>query len=72
MVQGLNASKACVTLVMCVSAEGDVLPPLAVIKGKTFNDCWIPTNVEENGFELRYGFSDSGWMNAMLMAAWFV
>jgi hypothetical protein len=71
-VVSLNASKACVTLVMCVSATGDVLPPLAVVKGKRFNDSWIPLQADPSGFELRFGFSLTGWMNSTLMNEWFV
>jgi hypothetical protein len=71
-VTSLNSSKACVTLVMCASASGEVLPPMAVLKGKQFNEDWIPLLPDPTGFELRFGFSSSGWMNASLMTAWLV
>lgn len=70
-VTNLNNSKACITLVMCVAASGEVLPLTAVVKGKEFTDNWIPEPSDKDGsFELLYGFSKTGWMNYRLMKSW--
>lgn len=70
-VTNLNSSKACLTLVMCVTAAGEVLPMTVVCKGKEFHDSWIPPpSDEDGGLEVMFGFSKTGWMNYRLMKSW--
>ena len=62
-----SGNKTQITVLGCVSAAGQVIPPMVVFSGKRFNhslsDGEIPGTL--------YGMSDSGWMDGELFANWF-
>ena len=62
-----SGSKSQVTVVACVSASGQTIPPLIIWKRKTMSPDMA--NGEIPGTQ--YGFSDTGWMKSKLFDSWF-
>ena len=62
-----SGSKSRVTVVACVSATGQTIPPLIIWKRKTMSPDMAIAEVPGT----QYGFSDSGWMQAKLFDSWF-
>ena len=62
-----SGSKSRVTVVACVSATGQTIPPLIIWKRKTMSPDMAIGEVPGT----QYGFSDSGWMQAKLFDSWF-
>ena len=63
-----SGSKSPVTVVACVSATGQSIPPLVIWKRKTISVDM--TNGEIPGTQ--YGFSENGWMQSNLFNSWFI
>lgn len=62
-----NKSKAAISIMMCGSAAGEVVPPFVVYKSKYLWDTWTmggPTGS-------RYSNSVSGWFNTETFSQWF-
>ena len=65
--QCTSGNKTQITVLGCVSAAGQVIPPMVVFSGKNFNH-----NLSEGKVPSTfYGMSDSGWMDQELFASWF-
>ena len=58
--------KGQITIVGCVNAAGQAIPPLVVFDAKKLNHTW--TSGEFPGTQ--YGLSDSGWMTTGLFESW--
>ena len=62
-----SGSKAQVTVITCVSATGQTIPPLIVWKRKT-----MPPEMATGEIPgTHYGFSENGWTNSILFDSWF-
>ncbi len=62
-----SGSKAQVTVIACVSAAGQAIPPLIVWKRKTM----VPEMVTGEIPGTVYGFSKNGWTNSIIFDSWF-
>ena len=62
-----SSSKSQVTVVACVSAAGQTIPPLIIWKRRTMSPDMAVGELPGT----QYGFSDSGWMKAKLFDSWF-
>ena len=62
-----SGSKSQVTVVACVSASGQTIPPLINWKRRTMSPEMAVGEIPGT----QYGFSDSGWMKAKLFDSWF-
>ena len=62
-----SGSKTQVTVVACVSASGQTIPPLIIWKRRTMSPDMAVAEIPGT----QYGFSDSGWMKAKLFDSWF-
>lgn len=60
-------SKQQVTVVACVSACGQAMPPLIIWKRKTMS----PEMAKGELYGTMYGFSKNGWMQGKLFDSWF-
>ena len=58
--------KGQITIVGCVNASGQAIPPMVIFDAKNLNHAW--TQGEFPG--TRYGLSDNGWMNTGLFESW--
>lgn len=65
--QCTSGNKTQITVLGCASAAGQVIPPMVVFAGKTFNHVLSEGEVPDTF----YGISDSGWMDQELFASWF-
>ena len=65
--QCTSGNKTQITVLGCVSAAGQVMPPMVVFSGKNFNHTLSEGEVPGTF----YGMSDSGWMDQELFASWF-
>ena len=54
-----SGSKVQITVITCISATGQILPPLVIWKRKTMVNGEIPGTL--------YGFSENGWTNSILL-----
>ena len=64
----INAgNKGQVTVLACVNASGQSLPPMVIFKRKSLNESLIKGEVPNT----IYGLSDSGWMDGDLFFKWF-
>ena len=65
--QHSSGNKTQVSVLACVNATGQAIPPMVIFAGKNFNhdlaDGEVPGTL--------YGMSDSGWMDQELFANWF-
>ena len=62
-----SGSKSQITVVACVSAAGQAIPPLIIWKRKTMT----PEMAIGEIVGTQYGFSESGWTNSILFDSWF-
>ena len=62
-----SGNKSQVTVIGCVSAAGQAIPPFVIFDAKSLNIEW--TKGEVAG--ARYGLSDSGWVDMDLFKSWF-
>jgi len=62
-----SGNKAQITVVGCINASGQAIPPFIVFDAKNFNLQWTEHEVPGT----TYGLSDSGWMDMELFKAWF-
>ena len=62
-----SGSKGQITVVMCVSATGQALPPMVIWRKKTMAPDMATGEIPGT----LYGFSDNGWINAHLFHKWF-
>ena len=62
-----SGNKTQITVLGCVSATGQALPPMVVFSGKWFNHELSKGEVPGT----LYGMSDSGWMDSELFSDWF-
>ena len=62
-----SGSKAQVTVVACVSATGQTIPPFVIWKRKTMSLDLAFGELPGS----RYGFSENGWMQGKLFNSWF-
>ena len=62
-----SGSKAQITVIACVSATGQTIPPLIVWKRKTM----APEMATGEIPGTHYGFSENGWTTSILFDSWF-
>lgn len=62
-----SGNKTQITILGCVSATGQAIPPMVIFQGKNFNHSLSHGEVPGT----LYGTSDSGWMDHELFASWF-
>ena len=62
-----SGSKSQVTVVACVSATGQAIPPLIIWKRKTMTAEMAIGEIPGT----QYGFSENGWTNRILFDSWF-
>lgn len=75
----INFSKSAVTLMLCVSASGDMLPPYVVYKAANLWDSWreggprgAPCCAKKCCAKgTRYNRSNHGWFDAICFSDWF-
>ena len=63
-----SGNKSQVTVVGCVSATGQAIPPFVIFSGKSLNVEWTKGEVPGT----TYGLSDNGWMDMDLFKMWFL
>ena len=63
-----SCGKTTYTVLVCVSAAGDALPPLVVYKGKNLYDAWCTGGPRGTV----YSASPSGWMESHVFESWFI
>ena len=63
----LFGNKAQITVVGCINAPGQAIPPFIVFDAKILNLQWTENEVPGT----TYGLSDSGWMDMELFKSWF-
>jgi hypothetical protein len=57
-----------VTVIECISTDGNVLPPFLILKGKSVMPSWIPKSILDE--EWRMAASSTGWTNNELGFIW--
>ena len=62
-----SGNKTQITILGCVSATGQAIPPMVIFQGKNFNHSLSKGEIPGT----LYGTSDSGWMDHELFAKWF-
>lgn len=60
-------SKECITVMMCGSASGEMLPPYVIYKAKYVRDTWTEGGPED----ALYHATPSGWIDSFLFTDWF-
>lgn len=63
-----GSGKENVTTMACISANGDLLPPLIIYQGQNLWSTWKGTQDIENTC---YAVSDKGWMTTAVFNSWF-
>ena len=63
-----TGNKSQVTVVGCINAVGQALPPFVVFDAKNLNMQWCVDEVPGT----TYGLSDNGWMDMKLFKGWFI
>ncbi|KAK8103693.1 transposase [Apiospora kogelbergensis] len=61
------------TVVECISADGRVLPPLAIFKGASVQQQWFPDDDDDLDFHLKdwlFAASPKGWTNEEIGLLW--
>lgn len=61
-----SGNKSQVTVIACVSAAGQVIPPFVIFDAKMLNHDWTIGEVPGT----RYGLSDTGWVDTYLFKRW--
>lgn len=75
----VNFTKSAVTIMLCVSASGDILPPYVVYKAKEMWDSWREGGPKGSpccekrccSKGTRYNRSQHGWFDAVCFTDWF-
>ena len=62
-----SGDKTQVTVLACVSASGNAMPPLVIFKRKSLSPQLIVGELPQT----RYGLSSSGWMDGEIFDGWF-
>ena len=62
-----SGNKSQVTVVACINAIGQCLPPFIIFDAKNLNMDWAKEEVPGT----TYGLSDSGWIDMLLFKKWF-
>ena len=62
-----SGNKSQVTVVGCVNAAGNAMPPFVIFNAKRLNMDWTKGEIPGT----TYGLSDSGWIDAELFKGWF-
>ena len=63
-----TGNKSQITVVGCMNATGQAIPPFIVFDAKNLNIQWTEGEVPGT----TYGLSDSGWMDNILFKEWFL
>jgi len=63
-----DTSKTSVSVMFCVSADGNILPPYTVYKAKHIYPTWIEGGIQGAG----YNRNDSGWFDMPIFEDWFL
>ena len=63
-----TGNKSHITIVVCINAIGQALPPFIIFDAKNLNMKWAVGEVPGT----TYGLSDSGWMDMDLFKRWFL
>ena len=63
-----SGNKSQATVVGCINAVGQALPPFVIFDAKNLNMEWT----EKEVLGTTYGLSDSDWMNMQLFKQWFI
>ena len=61
-------NKSQITVIGCINATGQALPPFIVFDAKNLNLQWTTGEVPGT----TYGLSESGWMDNILFKEWFI
>ena len=61
-----SGNRSQITVIACVSAVGQVIPPFVIFDSKSLNQQWTKGEVVGT----RYGLSSSGWVDTELFKAW--
>ena len=61
-----SGNKSQITVIACVSAVGQVIPPFVIFDSKSLNQQWTIGEVPGS----RYGLSSSGWVDTELFKSW--
>ena len=64
----INSAKSSVSLLVCGSASGDLLPPYIVYKAESMWSTWT----EGGPKKPRYNRTKSGWFDALTFEDWFI
>ena len=63
-----SEGKARYTVLHCVNAKGQRMPPYTVYKGKNMYDTWVKGGPKG----AKFGVSESGWMQDFNFESWFI
>ena len=63
----ISGNKSQVTVIGCVSAAGQAVPPFVIFDAKSLNIEWTRGEVART----RYGLSERGWVDTYLFKSWF-
>lgn len=63
-----GSGKENITTMACISASGQLLPPLIIFQGQNLWSTWKGTNDLENTC---YAASEKGWMTTVIFNSWF-
>jgi hypothetical protein len=58
-----GGSREWVSIIECVSADGQILPPLVIFAGKHVQQQWFPDTEEERYADWYFEASPKGWTN---------
>lgn len=61
-----SGNRSQITVIACVSAAGQAIPPFVIFDAKGLNHEWTKGEVVGT----RYGLSDSGWVDSELFKGW--
>jgi DDE superfamily endonuclease len=56
-----------VTVIECISATGEKIPPFVILKGENIMTSWIPTNISDGW---KFGCTSTGWTNNFYGVVW--
>ena len=56
-----------VTVIECINAAGDALPPMIIFKGQNINSGWIPSQTPT---DWHFAVSENGWTSNILGLQW--
>ena len=63
-----SVNKNQVTVIACISASGQVMPPFVIFNAKRLNMDWRKNEVVGSS----YGLSSNGWVDSELFKGWLV